>query len=351
MDMLLLLLLLLCYGPPARAQISSPQISSPPAAGLPWEVFAQGEYVGPARTRHVPEYRLRVDDQVTFIYRITRDITPTPYRLNVGDEIRVESLQDDKLDRNSLVIQPDGTVTLRLLGQIPAAGRTVAELQQELERLYREYYKEPSITVTPIRVNAKLQDLRNTVDNRAGRGGQSITVTIAPDGTVQLPALGPVPAQGLSFDELKLEVDERYRQVVEGIEVTPVLERRAARFVYVLGEVARPGRYELTGPTSAIQAIALAGSWNFGGRLKQIVVLRRTEDWQLIATRINLHDALHGNEPVPIQEIWLRDSDIVLVPKSPLQRADDLIELTFGRGVNEILPLLTGLDVLAPSVL
>ncbi|MCA9262070.1 MAG: hypothetical protein KDA61_22790, partial [Planctomycetales bacterium] len=28
-----------------------------------WQAFAQGEYVGHARLPHVPEYRLRVDDQ------------------------------------------------------------------------------------------------------------------------------------------------------------------------------------------------------------------------------------------------------------------------------------------------
>ena len=61
---------------------------------IAWQAYAQGEYVGHARTAHVPEYRLRVDDQLDLIYRLTREETAKPYQLNVGDEIRVESFTD-----------------------------------------------------------------------------------------------------------------------------------------------------------------------------------------------------------------------------------------------------------------
>ena len=142
------------------------------------------------------------------IYRITRDETAAPYRLNVGDEIRVESFTDAELDRN-LLIQPDGTITLRLLGQVHATGRTVAQLTAALEELYKKYYKVPAITVTPLKVNTQLDDLRNTIDRRAGIGGQSQLVRVTPEGVVSLPAIGPVPAQGLTLQELQQEINER----------------------------------------------------------------------------------------------------------------------------------------------
>lgn len=316
---------------------------------LPWQVFAHGEYVGPSRTSHVPEYRLRVDDTVVFVYRLTREISPTAYELNVGDKIRVESLLDENLDRE-LVIQPDGTITLRLLGQITAAGLHIDELRANVEKLYEKYYKEPTITITPIEVNTRLEDLRSTVDNRAGQGGQSVTTVVSPDGTVQLPAIGSVPAQGLSLAELKLEVDERYRQIVQGIEVTPVLSQRAPRFIYVLGDVQQPGRFDMTGPTTAMMAISLAGGWVPGSNLREVVVFRRGEDWRLMATKLDLRGALFGKRPVPSDEIWLRDSDIVLVPSAPIKRASDFIQEAL-RGPNDVLPLLEGLGVLNASVL
>ncbi len=304
---------------------------------IPWQAFAQGEYLGHARTEHVLEYRLRVDDQLAFFYRLTREETSRPYELNVGDEIEVESFTDDKLSRR-VVVQPDGTITLRLLGQVRATRRTVAQLREDLEKLYQKYYKMPEITVTPIRVNTKLEDLRATVDSRAGEGGQRIQVTVTPEGTVQLPALGSVYAQGLTLDELKREIDERYANEIPGIEVTPILRQRAPRFVYVLGEVPRPGRFTLEGPTTVMQAIALAGSWNVGANLRQVVVFRRGDDWRLLATMLDLQGALYGKRPCPADEIWLNDSDIVVVPKSPILWANEFIDQVFTRGIYGVIP-------------
>jgi polysaccharide export outer membrane protein len=305
---------------------------------VPWECGGPGEYVERARTAHVPVYRLRVDDQLRCVYRLTRNESSRPYELNVGDEIAIQSFTDDKLNRTGLIIQPDGTVSLSLLGQIKAAHHTVEQLRQQLDHDYSKFYKNPSITVMPVRVNSKLDDLRNTVDARAGTGGQGIDVRVTPDGTISLPALGPVPVQGMTLEDLKQEIDARYAVDIQGIEVTPILTTRAPRFVFVLGEVKLPGRYVLDGPTTVMQAIAMAGSWNVGAHLKQVVVFRRGDDWRLMATMVDLHAALGGKEPCPAGEIWIGDSDVILVPKSAILKADDFINLAFTRGAYAVFP-------------
>jgi polysaccharide export outer membrane protein len=148
-----------------------------------------------------------------------------------------------------------------------------------------------------------------------------------------------VPAQGLTLDELGREVQQRYREIVEGLEITPILSARAGRFVYVVGEVRSPGRYEMVAPTTVMQSIALAGGWNNGGNLRQIVVFRRAEDWRLLATKIDVRGALYAERPAPADEIWLRDSDIVVVPKMPILRMDEIIELYLTRGVYSAFPV------------
>jgi polysaccharide export outer membrane protein len=283
-------------------------------------------------------------------YRLTRDETPTPYRLNVGDEIQVESFTDSNINRN-LLIQPDGTITLALLGQVHAANLTVTQLRDSLEKLYTKYYKIPAITVTPLKVNTKLDDLRAVIDRRAGIGGQSQFVRVTPEGTISLPAIGTVPAQGLTLPELQTELNERYREVVEGIQIIPILSERAPRYVFVLGEVNNPGRFELTGPTTAIQALSMAGSWRVGANLRQIVVFRRGDDWRLLATMINLEAALFGNQPCPPGEIWIDDSDIIIVPKSKILIADDFIDLVFTRGIYGVFPMSTQISFIKASSL
>lgn len=304
---------------------------------IEWQSYAQGEYVGHAREAHVPEYRLRVDDLLSLVYRVTRDEISQPYQLNVGDELTIESVTDKDLNR-SVIVLPDGTITLKLLGQVRAAKKNVTQLRDEIEQLYTKYYPVPAVTVTPIKVNTQLEDLRATVDSRFGFGGQTRSAKVTPEGTIALPAIGSVWAQGLTLGELKREIDARYAAEIQGIEVTPVLEQRAPRYVFVVGEVKSGGRFTLEGPTTSLQAIALAGGWNVGANLRQVIVFRRADDWRLIATMLDLRGALYGHRPCPADEIWLNDSDIVVVPKSPVLVADDMINLLFTRGLYGVVP-------------
>lgn len=309
-----------------------------------FQQYGAGEYVGPARVQHVPSYRLRVDDELVFVYRVTRDESVEPYQIEVGDQLQVESFTDRELNR-SLIVQPDGTITLRLLGQVRATGLTVDGLRLQLEDQYKKFYKVPAITVTPLAVNAKLEDLRYTVAGRSGFGAQSLQARVTPEGTVALPAVGSVPAQGLTLDELREELAERYAMHVKGIEVMPILAKRAPRYVYVVGEVRQPGRFSLEGPTTVMQAIAMAGSWNVGANVNQVVVFRRTEDWHLIATMLDLRPALLGKTPCPAGEIWVSDTDLIIVPKSKILLTDNFIELVFTRGLYGVVPFSTNYSV------
>jgi polysaccharide export outer membrane protein len=319
---------------------------------IPWQQFAQGEYVGHARAPHVPEYRIREGDVVAVYYRRTREQLTRPYELQVGDRISVEALAsgrgttsgtvgqmaDDSIARE-LIVQPDGTITLPLLGQVRATRRTIAELNAELEERYKKFFRVPTITVTPISVNTKLEDLLNTVDSRAGTlGGLQIQVPVTPAGDIQLPGIGSVFVQCLTLDEARNEIDARYDAAIPGVHVTLVLSQRARRFVYVLGEVALPGRYELLGPTDVMGALALAGHTRIGANTRQVVIFRRGPDWRLMATMLDVRGALYARRPVPADNVWLNDSDIVLVPKTPIQQVDEVIEQYITRGVYSLVP-------------
>ncbi len=228
-----------------------------------FQQWAQGEYVGRARLPHVPTYRLRVDDSLEFTYRVDRDRIPNGYKLNIGDELLIESATIPDLRRELLVL-PDGTISLPLLGQVAAAGMTVAQLQEALEQAFQKHYETPAIAITPLAINSKLEELRFTLVGRSGFGAEYCRARVTPEGTIQLPAVGSVPAQGLTLDEFMIELNERYAEHIEGMQVVPVLRERAPRSAYVLGEVRKPGRIALNAPTTVMQAISMAGSWTVG---------------------------------------------------------------------------------------
>ncbi len=310
------------------------------ARAIAWQAYAQGEYVGHARLAHVPEYRLRVDDQLDMTYRLTREETPTPYRLNVGDEIRVESFTDPEINRD-LLIQPDGTITLRLLGQVHATGRTVTQLRDALDELYKKYYKIPAITVTPLKVNTKLEDLRATIDRRAGIGGQSQAVRVTPEGTVALPAIGSVQAQGLTLPELQTELNESLPAGGRGHpgDSDPGAAGAAFRLRARRSEQPRPLRADRPRPPR-LQAISMAGSWRVGANLRQIVVFRRGDDWRLLATMIDLEGGPVGPPALPARaKSGSTTPTWSSCPRARSCMADDFINLVFTRGIYGVFPL------------
>lgn len=305
---------------------------------VPWEMFAWGEYIGPERTPHVPEYRLRVDDSLEFVFYQTRKQSANPYQIFVGDVIRISSATDVALDQPEITVLSDGTVSLPLIGQVRAAGKTVAGLQDELNNLYLSHLKDPQILVQVISGNTPLNDVIRAVDATQGIGGQVRRAVVSPDGTVQLPVVGSIPAVGLTLDEIRREINARYREGVAGLEVTPVLLQRAPRFIFVLGQVGAPGRFEMVGPTTVLQAIALAQGDLQGGNLRNIIIFRRDENWRLTATRLDLAGAIHGRRPFPSDELFLRDSDIVLVPRKPIQRLSESVDLYLTNTLYSIFP-------------
>jgi polysaccharide export outer membrane protein len=72
------------------------------------------------------------------------------------------------------------------------------------------------------------------------------------------------------------------------------------------------------------------------------VIFRRGDDWRLIATTVNLQGALlMANQPCPPGELWVSDSDVILVPKGALLLTDDYINLIFTRGLWSVVPFTT----------
>jgi len=309
---------------------------------LDFNSYAHGGYAGPARLAHLSHYRLRPRDQLQVIYLITRRQGSGAYRLEVGDEVLIESVSDADLTRgtllNGLKIQPDGTITVRILGQVHAAGLTVDALRSQLEKEYTRYYEDPTIDVTPVKTNTLAEDIRNAVGGQSGLNRQAIDVVVMPDGKVRLPGIGEVCVQGLTLGEMKSEINLRYSQSVVGLEVEPILTAQAPHFVHVLGEVRLPNRVLLEGPTTVLSAIAVAGGPSNGANLRQVVVFRRAEDWRLISTMLDLQGAVYGKRPTPADEIWLRDGDVIIVPARPIVRFNWFVQQVFTDGAYGLIP-------------
>jgi polysaccharide export outer membrane protein len=80
-------------------------------------------------------------------------VDPT-YIIGADDSIQVDVWKEPNLTR-SLPVRPDGMITLPLVGDIPAAGRTPTELASELTEKLKKFITEPTVTVSVLTVNSK----------------------------------------------------------------------------------------------------------------------------------------------------------------------------------------------------
>lgn len=311
----------------------------PDASWVDFQPLQHGEYLGPVRLPAMLEYRIRINDLLTFTYIVNRKKTEHEYRLMVGDEININSISDDTLRRERIPIQPDGTIVVPYIGPFPAADKTVNQLRKDLEVALKRYIRSPAINVEPIKVNTALEDLRQAVNPQVGLGGQSLDILVHPDGQVQLPRIGSVYVLGMTMEEIKREVNLRYEEKVAGIEVEPRLARLAPHNIFVYGEVNRPGRFELNAPTSVTAGIAMAEGLRIGANNRQVVIFRRAEDWRLVSTILDLRGGHLGKRPNPSDEIWLRDGDIIIVPPRPIKLFNNATQQIFTDGIYRIIPL------------
>jgi len=68
------------------------------------------------------------------------------YRINAGDRLAVKFFYNADLNQE-VVVRPDGRISLQLVQEVMAAGRTPSELTEELTTGYSKHLEQPEITV------------------------------------------------------------------------------------------------------------------------------------------------------------------------------------------------------------
>ncbi len=138
-------------------------------------------------------------------------------------------------------------------------------------------------------------------------------VTVAPDGTISLALLGPVPAAGIEPDRLAVELETLYAQDLQAPLVLVAPKSFASQKVFVGGEVESPGIYDLPGGRiGVLEAITLAGGVTASASGNNVVIIRRTIRNTPMMRTVNINDMIKGRSngnDVPLQRF-----DIVYVP-------------------------------------
>ncbi|MGB0664941.1 MAG: polysaccharide biosynthesis/export family protein [Pontibacterium sp.] len=260
-------------------------------------------------------YQISPGDSLEVTYHV--DVTVIDeYKIEIGDQIRVEFYHYPQLDR-TLNVRPDGFVTVPYKGDIRAEGKTPPQLASDIDNFYSDFLAQPAATVSLIRYGAKIRELKEAISTSTR--GQSREVLVQPDGTVRLPLLNSVPVAGKSIDQAAALINESYSESVQGMFTsTAVLEATGNR-VYVFGAVNAPGYYQINGPTTVLQAIGLAKGFSNYGEAGSTLLISRDEFNRPVGRLVDLASVLSdGNMGV---DRFVKQSDVIFVPTTTLGRA------------------------------
>ncbi len=140
------------------------------------------------------------------------------------------------------------------------------------------------------------------------------TVTIQPDGYINLQNAGSVYAQGMTTPELVLEIKKAYTGVLHDPIVNVDTQDFQKPFFTVSGQVGKPGQYELRADITVAEALAVAGGMTMPTAKTQIFLFHRVSKDLFEVKKVNLKDVLRGkniNENAVIQP-----GDMVYVPEN-----------------------------------
>ncbi len=140
-----------------------------------------------------------------------------------------------------------------------------------------------------------------------GQRTSSQTIRIDREGRLVIPELSPIPAAGRTVAAVRADAEARTAQSYLGTEVYLSVGSVRNVSVTVIGEVNRPGLQQLTGLSSVVDALGVAGGVKKTGTLRRIQLRRGGS-----TTNIDLYDLLLAQGQS--RDVRLMDGDQLVVP-------------------------------------
>src|SRR5262249_1993816 len=131
---------------------------------------------------------------------------------------------------------------------------------------------------------------------------------VRPGGHITLPRLNDVEAGGLTPNELRELLSTKLANYMPSPEVSVIVIDIRSFKISIMGEVAKPGRYELKGWATVLDALALAGGFTQFASRSRIVILHY-DGKTMKRIPINYNKVAAGEQ----ENFYLRNGDIILV--------------------------------------
>jgi polysaccharide export outer membrane protein len=158
------------------------------------------------------------------------------------------------------------------------------------------------------------------------------TVPVQPDGFIILRDVGDLQVGGLTVPELTKTIRNSYQRILKDPVIAVALKDFEKPYFIASGEVVRPGKYELRGDTTVVEAIALAGGFvNQSAKHSQVVLYRRVSPGWMRGRVLNVKQMLEDNNLN--EDLHVKPGDMIMVPQNRISKVERFLPIP-GAGIN-----------------
>ena len=152
------------------------------------------------------------------------------------------------------------------------------------------------------------------------------TVPVQPDGFVSLPLIGEVKVVTLTLDQATLLIRSKAADRLADPDITVVLKDYVKPYFVVSGEVAKPGRFDMRGRVTLMEAIAIGGGVVSSGKRTQVLLVHRAGDATAEVRVMNLGKLISRTNVM--EDIEVRPGDMIIVPRNTLSKIEPYIRIS-----------------------
>ncbi|OHB40316.1 MAG: hypothetical protein A2099_02685 [Planctomycetes bacterium GWF2_39_10] len=144
-------------------------------------------------------------------------------------------------------------------------------------------------------------------------------IRVPPEGKNTLPLIGEIQTKGVSVYQINEKIKEELSNYLVNPEVSVEVTSFKGQKIFVLGEVHRPGVYQIDPPTTVLEAISNAGGFNLDGKSSSVLLIRGGPEKPEVKT-LDLKKTLEKGKVS--QNILLQTGDVVYVPRTFIAQVD-----------------------------
>lgn len=144
------------------------------------------------------------------------------------------------------------------------------------------------------------------------------TLVVQPDGFVSVIGLPDIYVAGKTIPELTEFLREKYSRTLHDPIVTVVLKDYEKPYFVANGELGRPGKYDLRGDTTVLEAIGIAGGFKESSKHSQVLLFRRVSDQWMSVKKLDMKKMIASADLS--EDLRLRPGDMIYVPKNTISK-------------------------------